>query len=493
MKLRVKIGVGVVLSVICASAGADLKVQQIPNADAPNGLFSAASIPIINNNGTIAVVAQGGIYISNGGNLTNAFPATTILPGSGGGTFGTFTSINLNDLGQLGIFASPAGTGISHNVGYWLGTTPADLLKIYQVGDLAPSSAGFSFKSSAQPAQSAAALFSADISDGATTRRGVWKASSPTDLANLALSTSQPPGMPAGSTYQNFDSPVQTNASGQALFASQFNGVWRGSQTNNVTPIAIAGQTPPGLESVARFDAFSFASLNDAGNVSFINQPSISATRQAIFSDRSGSLALITKTGIQAPGAPAGDIIAQFTRQWINNAGQIGFKAVLQGPDIVSTNDIGVWLESPSGFRLVAREGDIAPGTSGQKFYSLDAEMINSRGQMIIKASTLTDNGYWAFDPGAGLALITLQSTVLQIGNGETLRPLNLFDDATLIAAGGDGLPRSFNDNGQFVFEATRGGTGGNFVNYGIFAVNVPEPACVIFLALLPVLRRRHR
>ena len=57
----------------------------------------------------------------------------------------------------------------------------------------------------------------------------------------------------------------------------------------------------------------------------------------------------------------------------LNNAGQTAFFANLTGSGVDATNDLGIWSEGTGSLALVAREGSHAPGTpSGVNFNGFD-------------------------------------------------------------------------------------------------------------------------
>jgi hypothetical protein len=476
-------------------ARADMKVQLLPDPDTASGLFPGFLFqPVINNNGTIAAGSNGGIYASTGQPFQNVIPTGSVLPGSGGATLSKPLSLNLDDAGRFGFSATTPNGGTAK--GYWVGGSPASLQKVMQGGDPAPGMPGFTLQGVGEVYQAGTTVFSTGATDGTTTRTTILRGSSSADLAPLATTTDQAPGLAPGMTYQLFDRP-KVNASGQALIVAPNNGVWRGSTSASLTPVAVTGQRAPGLEPIAKFGGFSLATLNNKGSVAFVDGPSSSAISQAIFTDRSGSLALAYASGMQAPGAPAGVKCLQYTELYLSNGDQIGFKAFLGGTGVVGNNDNGLFIESPTGgLHMVAREGDAAPGATGETFNSFTSALINAKGQMVFKGYTSgLQTGLWAYDPEAGLQLITLQNIPLPTNDGQTFRFLTISyaGSTQLGAGGGDGSPRALNDLGQFVFEADRGGTGGNFVTSGVYAINVPEPRALPLLTLLLILQRRRR
>ena len=95
------------------------------------------------------------------------------------------------------------------------------------------------------------------------------------------------------------------------------------------------------------------------------------ATNTGIWSEGSGSLALVARSGSQAPGTPSGVNFSDFLCRSpvLNNAGQTAFYATLTGSGVDSTNDQGIWSEGSGSLALVARSGSQAPGTpSGVNF-----------------------------------------------------------------------------------------------------------------------------
>jgi hypothetical protein len=74
-----------------------------------------------------------------------------------------------------------------------------------------------------------------------------------------------------------------------------------------------------------------------------------------------GNLKLVAREGDQAPGA-GGATFASFgsvSGPLLNDLGETAFIAKLQGAGITSANDFGIWATDSSGqLRLIVREGD---------------------------------------------------------------------------------------------------------------------------------------
>jgi hypothetical protein len=192
----------------------------------------------------------------------------------------------------------------------------------------------------------------------------------------------------------------------------------------------------------------------------------------------------------------------------LNDAGQTAFRAYISGVGVDSTNNEGIWSEGSGSLALVARAGGPAPGTpSGISFATFfpfnGALRMNASGQIaftaFLKGSGVVpfenDIGIWASDPAGAVQLIARTGDMLEVGPGDfrTIEDLSVVEN---VAGNGDGRPSGFNNRGQLVFWASFSGGG-----QGIFVSNraaVPEPAPLALLAVaLPVLvgrtpRRSH-
>ena len=71
----------------------------------------------------------------------------------------------------------------------------------------------------------------------------------------------------------------------------------------------------------------------------------------------------VALTGDPAPGTPLDvDFSLFFGDPVIDGAGHSAFMARLTGPDVGATNDDGLWSEGSGSLALLAREGNQAPG-----------------------------------------------------------------------------------------------------------------------------------
>lgn len=92
-------------------------------------------------------------------------------------------------------------------------------------------------------------------------------------------------------------------------------------------------------------------------------------SRVGLWTDRSGSLELVAKLGDIAPGTNGATFNGDFFPFEIDDD-QIAFFGFLTGSGVNSSNNLGLWTESDGGFELVARLGEQAPGAGGAVFAS---------------------------------------------------------------------------------------------------------------------------
>ncbi len=139
------------------------------------------------------------------------------------------------------------------------------------------------------------------------------------------------------------------------------------AEAATIRVVALTGQEAPGTGG-AVFTAFDTVaelkspSLNDMGEVAFYGEfdgPAVTGG-SGVFT----SGALVARTGDSAPGA-GGAVYTAFEGDIaLNNAGETAFRARVVAPAVTNVNDEGVFTSGA----LVAREGDVAPGTGGATF-----------------------------------------------------------------------------------------------------------------------------
>jgi hypothetical protein len=168
-----------------------------------------------------------------------------------------------------------------------------------------------------------------------------------------------------------------------------FYGVLTGDGVTNENDVAIMkydagglstfvreGDPAPGLPEGTEFAGFlePGSSLRVLSNPSgtlafsaFLRGPEIVPDNaQSIWRVQNEELKLAVQTGTQAPGAQPGVSLYYLLDTQLNQRGQLALLAMLSGPDVYSTNDLGIWAEDADGkLQLIVREGDFIDMSGG--------------------------------------------------------------------------------------------------------------------------------
>ena len=440
-----------------------------------------------------------GIWSEAGGSLHLVVREGDFVPASGPEVFGDFASSGhqVNNLGQTA-FQAPVGSA----VGVWSNADGNGFAQVVRTGDVAPGANGATFTSGFgfQMNNAGEIAFAAGTVPGSSIQgRGIWSNVGGT-LNKVALMGDAAPGTGGATFANNVSFSMQQfsfNDGGSVQFQSALSGVGV-SSTNDTGLWSTSGGS---LQLLAR-EGDSLGSVGPGislGQVSgsgLLNNADHSAVRalltgtgvttgnnQAILTNRNGAgWETIARTGAPAPVGVAGAVFGSlFINEQLgfNNSGQAQFVATLAGAGvmldgtqsspIVPGNERAIFSEGGgNGLAVVARKGDVAPGTNGAVFghnYAVSGAdntftnlRFNNAGQTAFvgnlamnigdtDAGLLNDQGIWATDPFGTLQLVVRRNdTVLDFyGNGNLLSPTRNFDSLIL----GD-----FNDQGQLTFAA---------------------------------------
>jgi hypothetical protein len=216
------------------------------------------------------------------------------------------------------------------------------------------------------------------------------------------------------------------------------------------------------------------------------------ANRAGLWSNRSGSLELIAIDGDHAPGTPdgvafGGSLSLSFEFD-LNSNGRIAFRKYLTGAGINSSNDLGLWSDVSGELELVARKGELAPGTpAGIRFTGFDTPILNAAGQIAFLASVAGDGihnnnrqGIWVQDANGELRLIVRACDPFEVAPGDIRIPVSPYPIG-LTDQGQLGFWIRFDDESEGLF-VTR-------------LANVPEPSSALLLplAVFAITLRRPR
>jgi hypothetical protein len=118
---------------------------------------------------------------------------------------------------------------------------------------------------------------------------------------------------------------------------------------------------------------------------------------QGLFVGRAGNLQLAARRGDVAPGTGGftfGTI--NFTNA-SNDSGAVVFYSTLVGPGVTPDSDSSVWTGTPGNLHMIAREGDPAPGIQNGVFaptgLTAGTLQLNARGDVIITGANVLVNG----------------------------------------------------------------------------------------------------
>ena len=125
------------------------------------------------------------------------------------------------------------------------------------------------------------------------------------------------------------------------------------------------------------------------------------------------------------------------------------FFGYLEGEGTGFSNDVSVWINTAKGTRLLAREGDVAPGADGNAFVFFRNPIIGDSGHVVVESglsflseSSPGGHGIWVAEPGGELEAIAVPGMAAPGREGEIF-----------FSSGGANL----NGAGQIVFQAGTG------------------------------------
>lgn len=356
-------------------------------------------------------------------------------PGAGGATYAFFAEPALNNAGETAFLAFLTGDGVTsaNDQGIF---TSASL--VARKGDMAPGAgAPFGdFRSLPVLNKSGETAFVAAIASAAPGDQGLFKGS------GLVARRGGP--APDGSVWRAFGR-VALGDSGTVVFTAQTRDTGSaGSLFTETASIAEAnGQVPviEGAEYVSLRN--SFPSVNASDQVAFVTRLRVPGDAdEAIFRTTDATVDTIVARRLDpAPGLD-GVTLNFLGAPSINDAGDVAFQASLAGAGVTpGVNSLAVF--GPGG--LVARGGDVAPGTGGATFTGVGFPTLNAAGSIAF-AALLSDmtTGLFVADAAGPIRLIQQTGDTIDVGGGDlrTVEFLNFLSDG------------GFNDRGDVAFQA---------------------------------------
>ncbi|GAB4544047.1 MAG: hypothetical protein Tsb0013_00820 [Phycisphaerales bacterium] len=186
-------------------------------------------------------------------------------------------------------------------------------------------------------------------------------------------------------------------------FDTEF-GIWREFSPGDLRLLYRSGQALPGLLTDEFGSEPGRPSLSGSGHTAFFAE--VDSVRIFVFDNQiiwanapeAGTLRIVVREGDEAPGTPSGVEFGHATLQdvidrspLIDDLGRVSFTALLRGPGVNATNDVGLWAERGSAPALLIRNGDPVPGAAGASRtvrlrFPEDRHVVSADGQVLLNA-----------------------------------------------------------------------------------------------------------
>ena len=156
-----------------------------------------------------------------------------------------------------------------------------------------------------------------------------------------------------------------------------------------------------GLPDGGEFSRVSASFINEEGQIALWG--SILGGPRILALGAKGVLNVIAKTGEAAPGLPVGVTLGSLEFNSLADNGWLAFSALLLGDGVRPGNDRAVWIGSPGGKSLIAREGHpLADGGSPVQVQLINPEIaVASNGNAVFKTTLESgETGIWQWGEG---------------------------------------------------------------------------------------------
>ena len=420
-----------------------------------------------------------------------------LAPGTESGVrFDGFQNPAVNSFGHVSFFADLEGSQVTsaNNDGFWA-YVDGRLSLVARKDDPAPgapehtafNSFGDRFVFQAVMTDAGTTGFTGKVRGEDTLFEGLW-VGEPTEL-KLVVHEDMLIG---DGVFGGFNAPPVFSHSGAIAFEGEDSRIGETiyKTSNDVLHVVAAkGWQAPGLRDGVVFDGFNAPVISDRGYVAFqasIEGPGVTPDRPlGIWAESASGLRLVARSGDPAPDLPNARFGLTFIGSLlVNSAGETAFETRLD-----RTAQRGIWSEGGGSLHLVALEGAAAPGTSpGMVFHeTFSNTVLNDRGQVAFLGAVI------GLDPESrpmeGIWAEDSQGVLHLIaleGQHIEVAPGDIREISDLDFVGnignGSSPPYGFNDNGQLVFEAVFEDSMHAIVVSNTVAI--PEPSSVVLLIL---------
>lgn len=254
----------------------------------------------------------------------------------------------------------------------------------------------------------------------------------------VAKQNSAAPGL-TGETFYNlaggYTDPCRMDAQGNVAFAAFTNtykqGIWYQSNGGALVKVIASGDTAPDTGGATIYPSYlDMPAMGGNGTLAFhafLNADGDTATRgrEGIWRGPVGSLVNLLRSGDTNAlrpglGLPAGSKVGNMTTPWLSNANHLATTAWVDvdadGFSNAPTDKVGLFTDTSGTMKLVAKQGDTAPGTGGATFASFDPPVIGGQEQMAFIGSLTgagvtgsNDQGVWREDANGGALQLLLR------------------------------------------------------------------------------------
>jgi len=208
-------------------------------------------------------------------------------------------------------------------------------------------------------------------------------------------------------------------------------------------------------------------SQNDSNHVVFtasVESPTRSGVSIWTIAGPGAEPELVVFQGDHAPGTGSGETTFQnLNHPRLDQSGRVIFQGVLEGPRVTTSNQSGYWVADSKGIHLIVRQGDQAPGTPpGVVFQRINLPIVTGTGQLAFYAilegpgvDSSNELGLWATDADGVLRLICRTGDLFETSDDPGVDDLRIIRRIVL---------RDFNESGtivyslDFVGESTKNG-----------------------------------
>jgi hypothetical protein len=473
----------------------------------PNGvLFSTFDAPVVNDQGEVAFRANGavldpntGIWSEGGGQGLRlvARRGQMISHPTGVDTFRGFGLPFLNDSGVVAFEATGIAGGQGGSPMIIIEDDSNQINVVARINWPAPMASdqapfrGFDLDDFNDQGE---AVFEGLLAAESDRDSGVWITTAERNARLVARTGDQAPDMPPGVTIRSISNQDHsrfllplTNSGRTSFITNEYEAAWIGSSYADLRKLFTEGDPVPGVGEPALFSEIRQPLLSDDGEVTFsasFGVPGIgSELDHAVFR---GSLEtgfrVVVRSGDHAPGFSSNVVFHQIELNAVNSIGDtlILGHAANTTPGAPST--VGLWIEDHGlSLQLVTRAGMPMPGLNpGEWFSGPRSPLLNDLGQTLFQGEV----------SGPGVNESNNEAVWLRHRNGAI--ELILREGQLIDVKNGPGTDfrtisnlrfdrNSFNVYGQLAFRSTfSDGTQGLFVT----AVTIPEPeSWVIFLS----------